>query len=177
MLHAFQGLQSEHEAHLVIVGHVSETSTGYQAELQRLSAALGIADRIHWRPDVHDAVVPEYLLAADLYVVPFDDGLSTRRTSAMAGFACGLPVVSTRGEATAKVFVSGENVELVPPGDSDVLCATLVDLLRAPERRAVLSSGALTVALQFTWATIARQLTSVFETVAAGNKPRASVSD
>lgn len=81
--------------------------------------------------------VAVHLAACDLVVQPFGDGLSSRRTSAMAPLALGVPVVSNRGPATERGVWDGAAV-LVDGNDPDRLAGAVVDLLDAPERRAAI---------------------------------------
>ena len=51
--------------------------------------------------------VAEHLAACDLLVQPYPDGISSRRTSAMAGLALGRPLLSTRGPLTEPCWEDG----------------------------------------------------------------------
>lgn len=56
----------------------------------------------------------DYLAAADLYLAPLVDGVSTRRTSVMAALAAGVAVVGTKGHLTdAQLLVAGTPMKLV----------------------------------------------------------------
>ena len=46
----------------------------------------------------------EHVEACDLLVQPYPDGISSRRTSAMAGLALGVPVVTTTGHLTESLW-------------------------------------------------------------------------
>ena len=54
------------------------------------------------------------LAACDLLIQPYPDGVSTRRTSVMAGLALGRPIVTTAGALTEGVWRESQAVALVP---------------------------------------------------------------
>jgi glycosyltransferase involved in cell wall biosynthesis len=61
--------------------------------------------------------VARHLAAADLFVAPFVDGVSTRRTTLMAALQHGLPVVGTDGRLTDDVLRRSDALTLVPADD------------------------------------------------------------
>jgi len=82
------------------------------------------------------------LSIATLALQPFPDGISTRRTSAMAALALGVPVVSTSGHLTDSIW-SRDTVALAPVGDAKELARLCLQLLRNPvERKQLGASGA-----------------------------------
>ncbi len=58
------------------------------------------------------AEVAEHLAACDLLVQPYIDGVSSRRTSAMAGLALGLPLLTTTGHLTEPIWAASGAVRL-----------------------------------------------------------------
>ena len=89
------------------------------------------------------------LAAVDLALQPFPDGISTRRTSAMAALALGIPVVTTDGHLTDSLWRDGA-VALGPAGDPVRLAGLCLELLDDTEQRAHLGrSGARLYAKSF----------------------------
>lgn len=58
--------------------------------------------------------VAVHLAACDLLVQPYPDGVSSRRTSLMAGLALGLPIVTTTGALTESVWQDSGAVSYAP---------------------------------------------------------------
>jgi glycosyltransferase involved in cell wall biosynthesis len=75
----------------------------------------------------HD--LARYVRACDVLVQPYPDGITSRRTSAMAGLALGVPVVTTIGRLTEPLWERARCVSLVPAGDSQALAAETIKLL------------------------------------------------
>jgi glycosyltransferase involved in cell wall biosynthesis len=73
---------------------------------------------------------------------PFPDGVSSRRTSVMAGLKLGVPVVTTRGRLTEPLWESAKAVRLAEVGDSRAFAAHALALLDAPDERARLAGAA-----------------------------------
>lgn len=67
--------------------------------------ALG--DRIHATGELPPDRLPAHLRACDLLVQPYPDGVSSRRTSVMAGLANGVPVVTNLGPLSEGVWTHG----------------------------------------------------------------------
>jgi len=58
--------------------------------------------------------IPAHLRACDLLVQPFPDGVSSRRTSVMAGLANGVPVVTNLGLLSEPLWRKSGAVALAP---------------------------------------------------------------
>src|SRR5262249_30581407 len=77
----------------------------------------GVAAR-SWASGVIDAcAVSAALRACDVLVQPYPDGITTRRTSAMAGLQHGVPTVTTTGALTEPIWAASEAVALIPVDD------------------------------------------------------------
>src|SRR5439155_9576018 len=95
-------------------------------ELEQRVLATGAAS-----PD--EAV--NYLAASDLLLQPYGDGVSSRRTSLMAGLALGLPIVTTDGPLSEPLWHEHGAVALAPAGDDDAIVAATVVLLQETVRK------------------------------------------
>jgi glycosyltransferase involved in cell wall biosynthesis len=91
----------------------------------------------HHRPRIHAtgvlgaAALSHHLAACDLAIQPYPDGLSSRRTSAMAAIAHGLPLVTTTGRLTEPLWLESGAVAAVPAGNAgefvEAACRLLAD--------------------------------------------------
>jgi glycosyltransferase involved in cell wall biosynthesis len=75
--------------------------------------------------------VAAHILACDVLVQPYPDGVSTRRTSTMAGLALGVPIVTNEGPATEPVWRESGGVAL--SASSEGLACTADRLLAHPD--------------------------------------------
>jgi glycosyltransferase involved in cell wall biosynthesis len=73
--------------------------------------------------------VSRHLQACDLMVQPYPEGITTRRTSAMASLAHGLAVCTTKGEKSEPLWREHPAVSLVAAGDPDAMAAEAERLL------------------------------------------------
>jgi glycosyltransferase involved in cell wall biosynthesis len=119
-------LMSSTNCRCLLLGHDSDLAA---ADLAR--AHPGLAGRVHGRGRLSARDVSVHLAACDLMLQPYPDGISSRRTSAMAGLAHGRPTVATDGWLTEPIWREpASGVVLVPAGDAAALAraaATLVD--------------------------------------------------
>ncbi len=131
-----------------------------------LREAPGVGDDggITWTGPLSHPEISRIMSACDLFVLPFTDGVSTRRGTLAAALLHGLPILTTRGKRLDDVFVHRENVYLVPQGHTEALADGLLELARCPELRDRLARGARTLHDgYFAWDVIARQVARVVE--------------
>lgn len=106
-----------------------------------------------------------YMRACDFMVQPFPDGVSSRRTSAMAGLSHGRPIVTTSGPLTESFWSGSGAVALAPVGDVAALVGAARRLLEDEEARARMSAAA---------SSLYRERFDVRNTIAALRDGRAS---
>jgi glycosyltransferase involved in cell wall biosynthesis len=73
----------------------------------------GTAGRVLTTGALDGADIASHLLACDVLLQPYPDGVSTRRTSTMAGLALGVPVVTNEGPLTEPIWRESGGVEIV----------------------------------------------------------------
>jgi glycosyltransferase involved in cell wall biosynthesis len=136
---------------LIMIG---DGEAEYLSKLQELSKQAGGAERIIWtghcKPEEEFASL--YLHAADICVLPFNDGVRLNNSSFAVAASHGLPIVTTRGESLEAPFLDGHNVRLCPPKDAGALAAAIGELIYSPATRHKLASGARGFAeTHFSW--------------------------
>ncbi len=109
--------------HAVLLGR------GSDAFYERVVAPKPWAARVHALGALPLDEVAERLSACDLVVQPFPDGISTRRTSAMASLALGVPVVSNRGLMSEPTWAASAGIALAPDTSGESLAAAAEVLL------------------------------------------------
>lgn len=80
------------------------------------------------------------LSACDLVVQPYTDGIGSRRTTATASLALGVPIVANRGFLTDPIWIEEGMAELTD--DADAIPAAVARLLANPEARRRISERA-----------------------------------
>jgi len=101
--------------------------------------------RVHATGELPTEQLAAYLAACDVLLQPYPDGVSSRRTTVMAGLALGLPIVTTEGFLTEPIWRQTKAVELAPATSPDKLAASAEALLADPLRRMELGSRAKSV--------------------------------
>jgi hypothetical protein len=99
---------------------------GSEAVVRDLLREPAMAGRIVAPGSLEEAEVAAHLLACDVLVQPYPDGVSTRRTSVMAGLALGVPTATNDGPATEPVWRKSRAVELAPSVEGLVAAAEVV---------------------------------------------------
>lgn len=107
------------------------------AEPPQLPGLDGSAIRVVTPGRLDRMAVAEHLAAADLYLAPFVDGVSSRRTTVMAALQHALPVVGTDGSSTDPAMrAAREALLLTPAADAGAFAAAALELASDPARRA-----------------------------------------
>jgi glycosyltransferase involved in cell wall biosynthesis len=104
--------------------------------------------------------VARQLAAADIFLAPYADGLSTRRTSLMAALQHGLPIVGTSGKSTDAMLLERRDT-LVLTSDADTPGFADAALRLAHDRSAreeLGGRGRALYGLQFDWPVLAERL-------------------
>ena len=140
--------------------------SGYRVLLLNLGAGAPLLRGLDARVRVHSPgiLLPDALArclaTADLFLAPFIDGVSTRRTTVMAALQHGLAVVATEGPLTDTVWRNASGaLRLVPVGQPDRFSQVVVELAGQPEKRRALGDQASTLyAKVFDWPVLADRL-------------------
>jgi glycosyltransferase involved in cell wall biosynthesis len=159
------------DAHLLLiggdVGHADPTNVAYAQKVQALIERHHLADVVHRTGYIELSEVSANLLAADVMVMPYRDGVSFRRTTLIAALRHGCSVVSTLPSETGLIpeIQPGENMLLAPPGDASALAQTMAPLAEDMALREKLSQGAKQLGGLFEWEKIARDTADLYRTL------------
>ena len=82
-----------------------------------------------------------HVAACDVLIQPYPDGISSRRTSAMAGLHLGVPIVTTTGALTEPFWQASAAVRLSQVGQWSTFVGHVDRLLQCPDERAHLARG------------------------------------
>jgi glycosyltransferase involved in cell wall biosynthesis len=102
-------LESDPSLHVLLVGRGSTAFVGAVA-----GAHPRVAGLVHAAGELPAADVTSALQACDVLIQPYPDGVTTRRTSVMAGLAAGIAVVTTDGRLTERVWRETGAARLAP---------------------------------------------------------------
>ena len=105
-----------------------------------LDSAPALRGRLHCTGHVPAPDAAVVLSACDLLVQPYPDGVTTRRTSIMAGLVNGRPIVTTTGHLTEPVWADTGAVGLVAARDTGSLVTLARGLLSDEKKRAALAA-------------------------------------
>jgi glycosyltransferase involved in cell wall biosynthesis len=96
------------------------------------------AERVHAAGYVPQHELGAYIAACDVFLQPYPDGITSRRTSAMTCLSLGRPVVTTTGRLTEPLWAQTGAVVLTDVTDRAAFASAVDDLLSRDEvRRAV----------------------------------------
>jgi glycosyltransferase involved in cell wall biosynthesis len=153
-------------AHLLMiggrVGSSDPTNRAYAKRVEQLIADLGLEERVHRTGYANSEQISAALLATDLCVLPYRDGVSLRRGTLLACLAHGRAIVTTRPAVPLSEVRNGENMLLVEPQSPSDLAQAVRRLANDPRLRARLEARTRDLATEFTWDVIARRSAAFF---------------
>ena len=157
-------LRARPQARLFVIGApLSGLDGGYEAELHRLAAELGIAARTvftGFRDDMPDCLAAlDVAVDASVQSEPF--GLVL-----VEAMAAGTALVAADGGAAREIVTHAADGLLLPPGDHETLAAALLELCDDPARRAALAAaGERTARERFDAVRMTRRMEALYRTL------------
>lgn len=159
-------VQKGWDAHLLMIGErIGASDATNFSYLQRVEACIaehGLNVRVQWTGHQSDEEVAMDLNAIDVLVMPYEDGLSLRRSTLMAGLANGCAIVTTHPWISVPELQADSDLLLVPPGDplatAEAVARIAGDVRLATELRA----NARQAARQFRWDTISARHLKIY---------------
>ena len=146
-----------------IVGGASGANGSEVERLKELTTWLGIDDVVSFSPPVARAKLPDWYRAADLVCVPsYSESFGL---VALEAQACGTPVVATAVGGLRTAVADGISGVLVDGHDPRAWSSVLARLLQEPQRRVLLSMGAVEHASHFGWDATARGTLDIYDQV------------
>jgi len=154
------------DARVVVAGgELFGVDPGYAAELRRLAASLGLAERVTFTGQVEDAC--DVISALDVAVhVP--DGPESYGLAVVEAMAAGTAVVAADTGAVREIVEPGVTAVLVPQGDHEALATALLALHDDPAMRERLAgAGAEAAAARFDIREMTRRLEAIYRDAVA----------
>jgi D-inositol-3-phosphate glycosyltransferase len=147
----------------VIMGGASGNGSEEPERLNSLAQFLGVSDVIEFMPPVPHEELSDWYRASDLVCVPsYSESFGL---VALEAQACGTPVVATAIGGLRTAVADGISGSLVDGHDPRAWSAVISRLLLEPERRLLLSMGAVEHASHFGWDVTARGTLDVYDRV------------
>jgi len=94
-----------------------------------------LADRVSATGTLSSSDLSAHIAACDVMLQPYPDGVTSRRTTAMAGLFARVPVVTTQGTLTEGLWQDERAVKLAEVGDVRGIVQHVVQLLADPAER------------------------------------------
>ena len=146
-----------------VIGGASGANTEEVDRLKELATWLGIDDVVRFAPPVARGDLAQWYRAADLVVVPsYSESFGL---VALEAQACGTPVVATAVGGLRTAVADGISGVLVDGHDPKAWSSVISRLLQEPQRRVLLSMGAIEHASHFGWDATARGTLDIYDQV------------
>jgi len=146
---------------VVIMGGASGSGLNELEKLKVLAMFLKIEDVTHFVDPVSRELLPDWYRASDLVCVPsYSESFGL---VALEAQACGTPVVATAIGGLRTAISDGISGSLVDGHDPKAWSAVISRLIAEPQRRLLLSMGAVEHASHFGWENTARKTLDVYD--------------
>jgi len=170
----------QHSPHLraklkvFIIGGASGSNTAEVERMKELVSWLDISEIVTFLPPVSRKDLPQWYRLSDLVCVPsYSESFGL---VALEAQACGTPVVATAVGGLRTAVADGISGVLVDGHDPRAWSSVISRLLTEPQRRVLLSMGAIEHASHFGWETTARGTLDIYDRILSGQAQRSSVS-
>jgi glycosyltransferase involved in cell wall biosynthesis len=131
-------------AHFLLIGSGSEACRAALVARHR-----ELDNRVHATGALGVDGLAAHIAACDVLLQPYPDGITSRRTTAMAGLYARVPVVTTEGKLSERFWRDEAPVKLAAVGDVRGIVQHVIDLLSNPAER--LRQGEIGRALYDRW--------------------------
>jgi D-inositol-3-phosphate glycosyltransferase len=149
----------------LIMGGASGSGVGEVERLKDCVSWLGISDVVKFLDPVPRVEIPQWYRAADLVCVPsYSESFGL---VALEAQACGTPVVATAVGGLRTAIADGISGVLVDGHDPRAWSSILARLIQEPQRRVLLSMGAIEHASHFGWDATARGTLDIYDRIIA----------
>ncbi len=140
-----------------IAGQDEDQGNGFKKALDQQILDLGLQDVVHLLGAIDEQHVKEHLLQAHMFVLAsHSEPLGVAYMEAMS---CEVPVIGTNAGGVPELIEHGRDGLLVPPHDPQLLADAIENLLKDPERAALLAqAGRQRIETKFSSAAGARTL-------------------
>lgn len=146
-----------------VFGGASGANTEEVDRLKELTTWLGIDDVVRFAPPVPRTELPQWYRASDLVCVPsYSESFGL---VALESQACGTPVIATAVGGLRTAVADGISGVLVDGHDPKAWSSVITRLLQEPQRRVLLSMGAIEHASHFGWDATARGTLDIYDQV------------
>jgi len=164
------------DTQLLIVGGAESHSVPSAAarrlrqDLDKVAAACGVQEQVHFTGYLPDAEVSRLLQAADAAALPLNAGVTRKSGSLLAAFAAGVPVVATAppGEVRGPTEIDG--VLRIPPRDTAALTDALGQVLGDGALADRLTTAGRAHAASQGWEAIAAQHAEIYARVMSSGR-------
>jgi glycosyltransferase involved in cell wall biosynthesis len=161
--------------HLLMIGEslgtADVTNRTYLEEVRRLVEQLHLTSRVHWTGLKQPDEVGAWLCCLDVAALPFRDGASGRRTSLIAAWSHGVPVVTSEPAHWPAWHEGAPPSATVRVVSGETLAAALEALLDNPERRQQIQAAGTRMAERFSWHRVVEQTLEAYETALLLRRP------
>jgi glycosyltransferase involved in cell wall biosynthesis len=161
------------DVHLLVVGGFesmalpADEAAAFEADLRADLATAGAADRVHITGFLPEEAVSRLLAAADVAVLPFTAGVTTKSGSLLTLLAHGLPTVVTAAPEPDPELMDGATCIVVPTvRDGAALAEGIRRALDDPALAAGIAAAGRTLASQRAWPDIAARHLALLAEVA-----------
>jgi len=146
LLESFARIANEmKDTKLVLIGKANDG--GYAETLMKLTARLGLDQRVTFMGAMLQSEVAEFMARAQVLVLPsLSEGLGRVLLEAMA---CGTPVIGSAVGGIPDIIQDGETGFLIPPGEVGALAGRLKWILQHPDQARQIGESARKFARKF----------------------------
>ncbi|MCY7277107.1 MAG: glycosyltransferase [Phormidesmis sp. CAN_BIN44] len=165
-----QSLDTQPHARLLLVGGVEslalrgDDARRYWETLKQIISQLNLENHVQMTGYLDAEKASQFLIGADVGVLPFNHGVTLKSGSLLTLMAHGLPVIATRSNGNNNELESAP-IRMINPRDVEGLTNELTNLLMNPISRYQFGLAGQKFGRQFSWSSITENHLDVYRSV------------
>ncbi|MDP2924660.1 MAG: glycosyltransferase [Candidatus Omnitrophota bacterium] len=157
---------------LIFISDFCPQVNKYHRRLKNMVCEFNLEKLVIWTGYRTQEEVSKYLLASDISVQLYPDGVSYRRASFLVALNHGLPVVTTVNKRLPDGLKDHGNILAVPPRDTSKLVDAIKELIVSEELRMKLGAKAKDFSGSFSYENIANEHFMLYQNLLKGREQK-----
>jgi glycosyltransferase involved in cell wall biosynthesis len=160
-------LKEEKNLKLIFIG---QCDGKYGSKIKKITKEKNLSQNIIFTGYLSERDISKYLFSSDICVLPFLDGVSTKRGSFLAPLFHNIPIITTKPDHKLPELINHKNIILIRPNDKGGLKKEIKYLITDKEKINIIKKNSLQLKKRFSWENITKKIISNYYKALDKNK-------
>jgi len=160
LINAFEELISELIPQKIKLIFIGQCNGEYCLKIKNLVRKRELSQNITFTGHLPSRNISKYIFASDICVLPFPDGVSTKRGSFLVPLFHNIPIITTKSNLTPLELLNRKNIILIEPNNKDSLKKEIRNLIVNQKQQNIIEQTSLFLKEYFSWENIIKKIIS-----------------